>query len=75
MQLVEDLDDAVPVGVGMPDGVRRSLGERELEILDDLLGQRSRAREAREGEPAEGDVLRAGRDDETDGPGLGIASV
>ena len=68
MELVEDLHAALPVGVRVAHGVRAGLGERELEIAQDLLRERLGAEpdEPGQGEPAERDVFRLGRNRQSD---------
>ena len=45
VQLVEDVDHAAVVGlVGVPHGVRAGLGQRQLEVGDDLVGERAERR-------------------------------
>ena len=66
VQLVGDLDRALALAVRVPDGVRRRLGERELEVGHELLGDRPQAREPRQREPAERDVLGARRNRQSD---------
>ena len=64
-ELVRDLDDAGPIfAVGMADRVRRRLGQRELEVGEQLVGQGADTRDSRQGEPAQSDVFRPGRDRE-----------
>src|SRR6478735_762452 len=40
VELVDDLDGAFAVSVGMPDGVRARLRQRELQVAEHLLRQR-----------------------------------
>jgi hypothetical protein len=65
-QLVGDLDLPAVVGIGMADRVRAGLRDRELQVGERLLGERAQARQAGEGEPAQRDVLRAGRNGQPD---------
>jgi hypothetical protein len=67
VERVADLDDALAVlVVGMANGVRARLRERQLEIGDDVVGEAPCAREARQRKPAEGDVLGASGDRQPD---------
>ena len=68
VELVEDLDRAVTVAVGVADGVRARLGQRQLQVAEHLLGKRhvAQARDARQGKPPEGDVFRLGRNGQRD---------
>ena len=57
-QLVRDLDDThVLVAVRVPDRVGRGLGQRQLEVREQLVGQLAEPPDARERKPAERDVL------------------
>ncbi len=58
----------VSVRVRVPYRVRHRLGQRELEIGDQLLGQRDDVGDPTEREARKGDVLRAGRNAEPNGP-------
>ena len=70
MELVEDLDDTdVRVAVRVAHRVRRRFGERELQVGQQLVGERPQPGDPREGEPAERDVLRPRGDREPDGYG------
>src|SRR5256885_13797340 len=62
VQLVEDLDGALPALVGMPNGVGAGFGERELQVGERLLAERPQAREPRQGQATQRDVLRLGGD-------------
>ena len=57
-ELVRDVDVTVAVrAVRMAHGVRDGLGQRELQVGDGVVVDRTHLREPREGEPAERDVL------------------
>ena len=68
VQLVHDLDEPGAVAVGMPDGVRARLGQRELQVAEHLRRERlgAQPRDPGQGEPPEGDVLGLGRDRQAD---------
>src|SRR5207302_6893686 len=66
-ELVADVDmAAAAAAVRVANRVRARLRERELQIRESLLVERPQAREAREGEPAERDVLRFRRNAQAD---------
>jgi len=60
--LPTDLDGSPRLAVGMPDGVGRRLRERELQIGDELVRERTQARQTGQRKPAQRDVLGARRD-------------
>ena len=64
-----------PVLVGVADRVRAGLRQRELQVGDDLRLESPGARDAREREPAERDVLGARRDGEGDDAVAVLAGV
>ena len=70
IQLEEDLDGTVGVRVGVPDGVRARLGERELEVGERLVLERTKPCQPGQRQPPERDVFRLGRDGESNGPRL-----
>src|SRR5262249_56044630 len=72
MELVRQLDDPVAALVGVADGVRAGLRQRELEVRDHLVGEHSLvdADEAAQGEAPEADVLRFGGNRQMDHPNL-----
>jgi hypothetical protein len=51
----------------VPDRIGRGFGERELQVRKELVRELAEPADARQGEPAEGDVLRPRRDRESDG--------
>src|SRR5919204_2773641 len=72
VQLVEDLDRSLDVAVGVPHGVRARLRQRELEVGQRLLAEGTKPRQARQGKPAERDVLGLGRDGQSNCARLGL---
>ena len=66
MELVQGLDDALAALVRVADRVRARLGERELQVAEHVLRERTHAREAGEGEPAQRDVFRLRRNRQPD---------
>ena len=73
VELVRDLDATAAAGVRMADGIRRGLGERELEVGDELLRDRPQLRQPGERKAAERDVLGPRRNRQSDDPA--VASV
>jgi len=57
-----EMDLALVVIVGVPDGVRARLGQRQFEVGDGVLGVATPAEQARKGETAEHDVVCLGGD-------------
>jgi hypothetical protein len=66
-ELVGDRDETGAARVRMADRVRDRLGQRELEVREQLLGEGHDVGEAAEGEARECDVLRPGGNAQPDG--------
>src|SRR5919201_868516 len=62
VQLVDDLDRTLARAVGVPNRVRARLRQRELEVGERLLAERTKPGQAGEGEPTQRDVLGFRRD-------------
>ena len=65
LELEADVDLPVTVDVRVPDRVRARLGERELQVGDRRVRERPHARKPGQGEPRQRDVLRLGRNRQT----------
>ena len=68
MELIDDVDRAfASVSIRMANGVRACLGHGQLQIAENLLGERTEVRKAAQGEADQRDVLGLRRNRQLDG--------